>query len=83
MDSTKHQASKLVPTRTDGDVPKHLEHIIKQAGKFLIENASILANDGSISSCKGFEITLSAKVDDDAVTINRKSDFYLMNTEEK
>ncbi|HJA40802.1 MAG TPA: hypothetical protein H9667_04660 [Firmicutes bacterium] len=49
----------------------------------MIENASILANDGSISSCKGFEITLSAKVDDDAVTINRKSDFYLMNTEEK
>lgn len=83
MESTNNWASKAILTRTDGDVPKHLEYIIKQAGKFLIENASILANDGAILSSKGFEITLSAKADDDFVTIKKESEIYLLDMEEK
>lgn len=38
----------LIVTRKGGDAAEHLTHIIKQAGRYLIENASALASDGVI-----------------------------------
>lgn len=73
----------IICTRTDGDVVKHLEHAIKQAGRYLIENASVLAHDGEIGMQKGFQITLSVNGDDNFVTIKKESEFYLVDMEGK
>lgn len=73
----------LIVTRKGGDAAEHLTHIIKQAGRYLIENASALASDGVIPMHKGIDITISVKADDDFVTIKKESELFLVDMGEK